>query len=149
MRRVPTGVVLAAAWLVSTGCSTTEECRTDADCDDGVWCNGDEICIPAYMMGTMCTTGMARCGVPGDPYYQYEEVIGKLCNEQERVCVTDLDECDTDADCDDGLFCNGMEMCLGGQVCMNMPGTSPCEGWSLSLVCVEADDECVNRPESD
>lgn len=33
-------------------------------------------------------------------------------------------ECTTDADCDDGLFCNGEEVCVGGHC---SPGRSPCQ----------------------
>ncbi|MBN1514154.1 MAG: S8 family serine peptidase [Phycisphaerae bacterium] len=40
-------------------------------------------------------------------------------------------------ECDDGLFCNGAETCVG-EVCQ--PGTDPCPG----QLCREADDTCVD-----
>lgn len=44
--------------------------------------------------------------------------------------------CDVDADCDDGLFCNGNESCASG-VCLS--GSDPC----LTPVCDEGPDQCV------
>ncbi|NOT02246.1 MAG: right-handed parallel beta-helix repeat-containing protein [Phycisphaerales bacterium] len=45
-------------------------------------------------------------------------------------------ECQTDNDCNDGLFCNGLEECDSGQ-CVN--GAVPC----LGKICVEATDSCA------
>ena len=47
--------------------------------------------------------------------------------------------CLDDNDCDDGLFCNGAETCVGG-VCQ--PGTDPCPGQA----CDEENDQCVPEP---
>jgi hypothetical protein len=48
--------------------------------------------------------------------------------------------CAVDADCDDGMFCNGTETCLVNiQQCA--PGTSPCDAETEE--CDEALDECV------
>ncbi len=44
--------------------------------------------------------------------------------------------CEQDSDCDDGLFCNGVESCAGG-VCQ--AGSDPCAG----QLCDENSDECV------
>ncbi len=42
-------------------------------------------------------------------------------------------ECVTDGDCDDGIFCNGAEQCIG-QVCR--PGRDPClRSWCLDDAC--------------
>ena len=56
---------------------------------------------------------------------------GLLCNVSTQTCV----ECLTDAECDDGIFCNGQERCVNG-VCV--PGVPPCDAGS----CDEATDSC-------
>jgi len=45
-------------------------------------------------------------------------------------------ECMLDSDCDDGLFCNGLESCAGGSC---QPGADPCPG----EFCDESADRCV------
>lgn len=47
--------------------------------------------------------------------------------------------CQSDADCDDGLFCNGAETC--GQDGKCLPGDPPCHGQE----CDEATDECKDK----
>lgn len=47
--------------------------------------------------------------------------------------------CLHDNDCDDGLFCNGAETCVGG-VCQ--PGVDPCPGQA----CDKENDQCVPEP---
>jgi len=44
--------------------------------------------------------------------------------------------CVTDEDCDNGLYCDGQESCLGN-ICVS--GTKPCSGYE----CDEEEDECV------
>ncbi|AUD79338.1 hypothetical protein CW740_08795 [Kangiella profundi] len=44
-------------------------------------------------------------------------------------------QCRRDSDCDDGVFCNGKEMCRSGQC---RPGTSPCDG----VRCYEREKMC-------
>ncbi len=50
--------------------------------------------------------------------------------------VTPMPECTADADCDDGLFCNGAETCVA-EACV--AGTDPCDGGE----CDEENDQCV------
>jgi hypothetical protein len=110
-------------------------CRDDADCDDGVFCNGGEVCTPdgcrkgaARPNGTECAdanvcNGLERCkdgmctaGVP-------------LQCDDGAVCT--LDGCDAalgcrqvpvpdGTACPDASVCNGRETCQAG-VCT--PGT--------------------------
>jgi hypothetical protein len=47
--------------------------------------------------------------------------------------------CSDDNDCDDGLFCNGVETCLDG---LCQAGTDPCPG----LDCNESNDQCLTDP---
>ncbi|RME36399.1 MAG: hypothetical protein D6788_11660, partial [Planctomycetota bacterium] len=49
-------------------------------------------------------------------------------------------DCFTDADCDDGLFCNGAETCVGGSC---QAGSDPCPGQT----CDEVNDTCVSGPQ--
>lgn len=53
--------------------------------------------------------------------------------------------CDTSADCDDGCFCNGVEVCEGG-VCV--AGTDPCpdDVECTADVCLEELDQCFHDP---
>jgi hypothetical protein len=72
------------------------ECTGNADCDDGLYCNGSETCVD-----NVCAPGDAPAIDDG-------------------IDCT-IDTCDEDADrgsnapdnaaCDDGLYCNGIESC--------------------------------------
>ncbi len=117
-------------------------CASDADCDDGVDCT-DDTCVDAYCVFTPndlnCTddgvycNGVEICNATsgcistGDPCV----AAGRICNEDQNRC----DECRTSADCDDGLYCNGAETCVGGSC---RPGTDPCDGQD----CDEINDRC-------
>ncbi|MFQ5462788.1 MAG: matrixin family metalloprotease [Phycisphaerae bacterium] len=57
-----------------------------------------------------------------------------------EVSATELDPC-IGIQCDDGLFCNGLETCANG-LCHN--GSSPCV--PPGEVCDEANDICTNAP---
>ncbi|RKZ09681.1 hypothetical protein DRQ32_07900, partial [bacterium] len=54
-------------------------------------------------------------------------------------------ECQDNADCDDGLYCNGEEICAGS-VCQ--PGTDPCDDGidCTDDSCNEGDDSCDHTP---
>ncbi|MBW2263156.1 MAG: hypothetical protein JRG91_14400 [Deltaproteobacteria bacterium] len=95
-------------------------CELDSDCDDGDACTEDE-----------CVLGTC-----------YNNSI--ICDDAE-VCTTDSCDsalgcvfawipgcCHLDTDCDDGLFCTGVETC---DTLTNscVPGTNPCD---LGLVCI-------------
>lgn len=81
------------------GCQT---CTLDAECDDGLYCNGEETCGN----GGTCEAGTpVDCGTG-------------TCDESIDACV----ECLSSNDCDDGNPCNGVEVCLAG-VCQ--PGSPP------------------------
>lgn len=84
-----------------------------AQCCDGQSCLGD---LNTYC----CVTVNSAVTHPGDS------------------CSTDACPCANSAECDDGLFCNGAETCVGN-VCQ--PGTAPCSQPTPN--CVEAEDRCV------
>ena len=72
------------------------ECLGDADCDDGIFCNGSERC---NVYGE-CSSGANRCP-------------GQHCDETADECL----ECEVDGDCSDGKPCT-LDECVGG-MCRN------------------------------
>ncbi len=97
--------------------SDSPECQNDADCDDGVFCNGEEVCD---IEDGLCIGGIEPCS-------------GLLCAEESASCVA----CLSDADCDDLLFCNGSETCAESACQL---GIDPC---STNETCNEVDDSCA------
>jgi hypothetical protein len=95
----------------------------DSTCDDGRFCNGVETC--ELVAG-------CRAGTPPD------------CDDSVN-CTTD--SCDSASDaclhatdeglCDNGVFCDGAEVCDAGAGCVS--GPDPCPG----SLCRESDDRCV------
>lgn len=82
-------------------------CSIDQDCDDAVFCNGVETCD-----GCLCQAGEPPCGPPQGEC--------DSCDEASHACGGG---CSKDEDCDDGIFCNGVETCDG---CLCYAGDSPC-----------------------
>lgn len=102
----------------------TSECDEDADCDDGAFCNGEEVCV------------VGRCQTGDDPCSP-----DLFCDEANDLCV----HCLTDDDCSDSLFCNGEEICDGG-TCQT--GSNPCPDDGLFCngeeICDEEYDACFH-----
>ena len=122
-------------------------CISHADCNDGLFCNGDETCV-----GGTCQPGTDQC------------TTGQVCDERADVCIAacvddqdcadtnscTTDSCDLDSGycqndplpdgtaCEDGVYCNGVETCDAGGICQ--PDTNPCPG----QMCDEINDECVD-----
>ncbi len=73
-------------------------------CTNGDFCDGQEICDDL---------GVCRDAVPADGCAgQAPKVCDPLGGDQNKgACV---DACAIDADCNDGLFCTGVEICVGG-----------------------------------
>jgi endonuclease I len=98
-------------------------CTSDPECDDGIFCNGAETCVTGTCQpGTAidCSDGVA--------------CTDDSCNETTDSC----DNVANDANCDDGLFCNGTETCDPVLDCQ--AGTDPCPG----QLCDEVADACVD-----
>jgi hypothetical protein len=115
-------------------------CAVDADCDDATFCNGaetcsaDGICVagtdPCTDNGVFCD-GTESCDVATDACVSSGDpcAVGTTCDEATAACLTEV-ACTLDADCDDGLFCNGAETCVipvdaTEGVCAD--GTRPCD----------------------
>src|SRR5262249_53497214 len=110
--------------------------KNDAFCDDGVFCNGTETCAANGVGGTGCLPG-ANVQCPGDGI----SCTRDGCVESSRSCEHVPDDnlclsgqrciiaqggcafgapCTTNAQCDDGDPCNGVESCVAG---LCAPGT--------------------------
>ena len=123
MKRLMLVSLLAVICCVtSAGCPALfSECQTDAQCDDGLWCTGEEKC-EEFLMGKVCKSRAVPCcveaehDVPPDywaPGVSYPALTTdarypacaalteKVCNEKERRCDF-LNECVFDNDCDSG-----------------------------------------------
>ena len=101
-------------------------------CQDGSGCNGDEVCIVA--------TGQCAAGTPIDcgP--------GNVCVEIPTNPFYRCAECVVNADCSDGVFCNGSEKCVAGGC---QPGVQP--NCNPPDVCVDGfcnllTDQCESLP---
>ncbi|MEE8523859.1 MAG: M36 family metallopeptidase [Thermoanaerobaculia bacterium] len=109
-------------------------CTSDLDCDNGLFCDGAETCN----VGTgACQAGTAvDCG------------DGVGCTDD--VCDEATDSCDNvanDANCDNGLFCDGAETCDPVLDCQT--GTAPdCDDGVACTVdsCDEGAGACDNAP---
>lgn len=88
--------------------SAEPDCIDHSDCDDGLFCNGEEVCIQ-----NQCFDGMDPCAED------------ETCDEEHDGCVPSapIPYCLDDTDCDDRLFCNGEEVCING-FCVQ--GKKPC-----------------------
>ncbi len=121
-------VDLAGNWQIQSSPSPNVTplaggCSVDADCDDGLFCNGAEVCNAG-----VCEAGTApACD------------DGLFCNGVE-TCNEATDSCDagTPPACDDGLFCNGVETCNEATDSCDA-GTAPCTGGET---CNETTDVC-------
>ncbi|MCZ7685214.1 MAG: MopE-related protein [Sandaracinaceae bacterium] len=75
------------------------ECASDADCDDGLFCNGPERCAPG-------TVGANRfgCAAAAEPAC----LLAQVCDEAERRCTTQCELTgDADGDGHDAIECGG------------------------------------------
>ncbi len=129
-------------------------CTVNADCDDGAFCNGAEVCNAgtceagtpvacddgAFCNGAeSCNEGTDSCDAgtaPCDPGTE-------TCDEGTDTC--DPIGCTSNAQCDDGAWCNGSETCnLGTGNCE--AGTAPaCDdgAWCNGTeTCNEGSDSC-------
>ena len=88
-------------------CLTEPECVSDEGCDDGNACVADQCvsgqCAHQAIDGCVPCTSLEECGYNGGtngiPHYGY------TCDTGLGRCVPPEDECQTDADCEDGDPC--------------------------------------------
>lgn len=110
--------------------SFLEACPSGYPCDDGVFCNGPDTCVAGACsahQGDPCP------GADADPD----------CSES---CSETSDSCDADdpngAECDDSLFCNGLDSCAGG-TCTGHAGDPCAGGGDCERSCSESGDTCL------
>lgn len=94
-------VVLLAACAADEGPESNDpptqgECQSDAECSDGVFCNGAEV----------CANGSCAAGTAPDCDDDIA-CTADSCDGSEDACV----HVTQDAECDDGSACNGVESC--------------------------------------
>lgn len=105
-------------------------CVVDGECDDGCFCNGEELCMEG-----VCVAGVEACA--GAP-----ECVTSTCDEAADACDVTTD----DSVCDDGAFCNGAERCDARAGCL--PGVPPfCGDGDICTVdfCDDAAGECAHE----
>jgi len=137
-----------------------QPCEQDSDCDDGLYCTGDEVCtnnacVPGFRdcddndpcTDDSCNEDQDQCdhdpvqnppdeGPPGDP--TCSDSIDNDCDGFTDAEDSECKTCSTDADCDDSDPCTE-DTCNNGQ-CLNDPiggcgcGTPPD---SASLSCTD------------
>ncbi len=109
---------------------------TTVQCDDGVFCNGQETCQDGECRAgpEPCPTG-EECDEVSDSCTPCACDDGDPCTED--ACGTDGECVFTPKVCDDGLYCNGLEFCNERGECE--AGEIPCCG----NPCNEANDACV------
>ncbi len=112
------------------GCVAPTGCGADAECDDGVPCTRDS-----------CTVDRQCRNLALDELC--DQAAGQVCN-QTRGCFVPQ-PCTTAADCDDGNFCNGAEVCVPEFGCEPAPSPRTCDDSEDCTVdsCDPVQDMCV------
>lgn len=117
--------------LAAAAAANAQVCSSDAECDDGRFCNGVERCVRLpFLARRICLRGTASpCQAPYS-----------VCDEPQDRCYSGQG-CASDQECSDGAFCNGAEICgllsRGGRRCT--VGPVPCPAGEE---CVEASETC-------
>ncbi len=158
---LPAECCLVAADCVDTDPCTIGICSADPQftcqktpavdntpCDNDSWCDGPEICISGVCQ---TQTDGIPCGGPAGPCREVDCVEPATAGDIGSCTV--IAEYDTDSACDDGVYCNGDDVCLAGDCVHQNP---PCEGMdtdSLDIcqtyTCNEASTSCEvgNKPD--
>ncbi|MEE2755170.1 MAG: DUF4215 domain-containing protein [Myxococcota bacterium] len=131
------------------------DCRSNAECDDGLFCNGQEIC------------SNYRCyAAPSRPCDDGIRCTADSCSDETRECrnepspdrcpenhLCDLKlgcfpivPCERDDDCIDGTECNGEESCFEGRCTPGQPIVCDDDVECTIDVCVDRDGSCEFLP---
>ena len=114
---VAMGTLLVGFVLLGTGCPPPPPaCATDADCDNGLFCDGAETCVETVCVdgtspcaeGETCDEDNDECIPPGPTPCQSDEdcAEGEVCNLDTGECEAAPSGCTADADCAEGEVCN-------------------------------------------
>ncbi len=115
----------SALLLPNTLLSTTVACVSTSDCRlhyNYTWCQA---------AGVVCIHSYCRL-IPGFPCKTTH-----TCLEEEKRCIDKT--CKSDAECDNGLFCDGTEVCQLG-ICVTDAGRPSC--YYTGGLCDEATQQC-------
>ena len=112
-----------------------DACTSDAQCDNGLYCDGAETCN----LGTgQCEAGTAPNCDDG------VSCTVDSCNESTDSCDNVID----DSLCDNGLFCDGAETCNATLGCQSGSAPNCDDGVSCTVdSCNEGTDSCDNTPD--
>lgn len=119
--------------------TVSERIWGDGDCDGGIGFADFlvfEDCIHGPEKPPMPASGVCRSAFDGDGD---GDVDGHDAAALQLLLSPGLPECLVNEDCDDGLFCTGIETCEDGHC---VPGTWPCTDPGLPL-CSEFADMCI------
>jgi|GEM_PF-3099717 len=121
-------------------CNGTGQCLGVGHvCDDGYWCNGDEVCDP---LTGQCVAPDVVCDVDGCQRPEFDDQVACTID----VCDSDnqqIHHFPDDTACDNGAFCDGLEVCNPAQGCQDGPNPN-CEDYNPCTVnkCDEAAQAC-------
>ncbi|MFH1530366.1 MAG: hypothetical protein ABIK09_06475 [Pseudomonadota bacterium] len=130
------------------------ECTFNEHCLDDDRCNGVERCEDGRCVGgepIVCDSGVDCIVDFCDPADGTCRILpdhtrcddGELCTV--TGCVAGI-PCDEDPDCDDHVFCNGVEVCAGGICTSGDPPDCDDRIGCTEDSCAPPLDECVNEP---
>ncbi|MEM7826937.1 MAG: S8 family serine peptidase [Candidatus Aenigmatarchaeota archaeon] len=110
----------------------TPECTADSECNDGLYCNGAEVCV----------NGVCKAGTQVDCSMLSDQCNIGVCDETNDQCIAQP-KADGTA-CDDGQFCTVGETCQAG-ICKAIQARS-CDDSNPCTIdsCDEVNDVCVN-----
>jgi hypothetical protein len=125
-------------------------CRDDAQCDDGVFCNGVERCFegvcfesPQAPCADLTDCTVDRCDEEDDQCTHVPDASlcaqGQVCDPK-AGCFTRA-QCVRDEDCNDGLRCNGDEVCVNEECAPGEPVVCDDGVACTADGCVEEGDE--------
>lgn len=120
---------------LQNGCVTGTLCGSDADCSDGLYCNGEEKCAS----GT-CQPGVAV--VCADIF----NCTLDSCDEANDTCA----HVPMDSVCDNAMFCDGADKCDVNAGCVAVENSIPnCDDGKACTTdaCSEAQKQCVHTPD--
>jgi len=112
-------------------------CSSDAECDDGLYCNGAEA----------CQAGICQAGISVDCSGLNGQCNAGVCDEATDSCASQ--PANEGKACDDGVFCNAGETCQAG-ACAGGSARTCSDGNSCTIdSCDEAAGSCINAPVAD
>jgi len=133
------------------------ECITNVDCNDGLFCNGIETCAnneclagtpPITADQIFCTVDLCSESLNQIFHTPNDDLCGEneFCSSTQGCLPVQQPECTINADCNDNLFCNGIETCANNEC---QAGTSPVIADQISCTldsCSESLDKILHTP---